>query len=262
MGGAIARWEAQRGNRSAAEQALLETKRSVEAFASGSRMTESVASSHFELLEDADRQVKLAFGEDATVYAMAGDALPRLDNLRRSITDPKRRGLLLYVQRQTLDEGARAALNLGHSGDAETAARALLSLPLGSGNDAVHLSLDQPDDPVWGQVLLAQAAVEQGRQAEALQTLRPALAHYRDAQAQGAGHLAFCQHFARALHVQALAEPAGSGAMTRRRTALDQAAALLQSLPEEARQLHDSRQLLSWIAAAQKEPNSEVEGTK
>jgi hypothetical protein len=169
---------------------------------------------------------------------------------------------LLYVQRQALGEAARAALNLGRPGDAETAARTLLSLPSESGNDSAHLSLDQPDDPVWGQVLLAQAACEQGRQAEALQTLEPALAHYHDAQAQGAGYLAFCQHFARALYVQALAEPADSSDTARRREALDQAAALLQGLTDEARQLHDSKQLRSWIAAAQKKLNPDAEQTK
>ena len=261
-GGAIARWEAQRENRSAAELALQEANRSGDALASRNRMAESVTNSHVELLDDADRQVRLAFGEDASVYGMASQALPRLDALRQSMSDPKRRGVLLHVQRQALDEAARAALNLGRPGDAETAARTLISLPSELGNDAEHLSLDQPDDGVWGQVLLAQAACEQGRKAEALQSLEPALAQYHDAQAHGAGSLAFCQHFARALYVQALAEPADSSGAARQSKALNEATALLRGLTDEARQLHDSKRLLSWIAAEQMKLNPNAEQTK
>jgi hypothetical protein len=202
--------------------------------------------------------VRLAFGEDETVYTMGSETLPRLDKLKGKMTNPELEDLLLFLQRQTLDETARAALNLGRFADAETAARTLLSPPSGTG-EIWYRYLDQPDDPVWGQVLLAQAAVEQGRQTEALKTLEPALAHYREAQAQGAAYIAFRQHFARALYVQALAEPGDSGAKAQRREALDQAAALLQGLSDEARQLHDSKQLLSWIAAAQKKPNPDTE---
>jgi hypothetical protein len=50
--------------------------------------------------------------------------------------------------------------------------------------------------------------------------------------------------------------------MARRGEALDQAAALLQGLSDEARQLHDSKELLSSIAAAQKRPNLDAEEKK
>jgi tetratricopeptide (TPR) repeat protein len=159
--------------------------------------------------------------------------------------------LLLFLQRQTLDETARAALNLGRYADAETAARALLLLPSQNGDVAGKAYLDRPDDPVWGQVLLAQAAVEQGRKAEALQMLEPALAHYHDVQAQGAGYLTLRQHFARALYLQALAGPADSAGTASARKSLGEALALLQGLSDEARQLHDSQELLSWITATQ-----------
>jgi hypothetical protein len=115
-----------------------------------------------------------------------------------------------------------------------------------------YFLLDRPDDQVWGQVLLAQAVVGQGRNVEAFKTLEPALAHYRDDQAQGAAHVAFRQHYARALYVQALAEPTDSAGTSLARESLAQALALLQGLTDEARQLHDSKELLTWIAAAQK----------
>jgi hypothetical protein len=50
--------------------------------------------------------------------------------------------------------------------------------------------------------------------------------------------------------------------MARGREELDQAAVLLQGLSNEARQLHDSKQLLSWIAVAQKKFNPDVEAKK
>jgi hypothetical protein len=52
--------------------------------------------------------------------------------------------------------------------------------------------------------------------------------------------------------VQALAEPADSAGTASARKSLDQALALLQSLSDEAKQLHDAKELLSWIGAAQK----------
>jgi serine/threonine protein kinase len=259
---AIARWEAQCENRGAADQALQEARRFNAAYMSSNQVPEILSKYWAEWLGDAERQVRLAFGEDATVHAMASPALPRLDQLKGSATDPEMVPLLLFLQRQALDETARAALNLGRYADAETAARALLLLPSQNGDVAGKAYLDRPDDPVWGQVLLAQAAVAQGRKAEALQTLEPALAHYHEVQAQGAGYLTFRQHFARALYLQALAEPADNSGMERRREALHQAAASLQGLSDEARQLHDSKELLSWIAAAQKKPNPEEEAKK
>jgi serine/threonine protein kinase len=259
---AIACWEAQRENRGAADQALQEARRFNAAYVSSNRASEIAFKYWAEYLDDAERQVRLAFGEDATVHAMASQAIPRLDQLKGSHTEHTMGPLMLFLQRQALDENARAALNLGRYADAETAARALLLLPSENDEYLEKVQLDRPDDPVWGQVLLAQVAVAQGRKDEALQTLEPALAHYRDVQAQGAGYLTFRQHFARALYVQALAEPGDSSGMARRREALDQAAALLQGFSDEARQLHDSKELLSWIAAAQKKPNPEEEEKK
>jgi tetratricopeptide (TPR) repeat protein len=217
--------------------------------------------------EAAERQVRLAFGEDETVYAMSTNAVPRLDKLRAGLTnDLDHSGELSelsYYKRQALDEAARAALNLGRYGDAEAAARALLSLhPEREGLSECFYFTDQPDDVVWGQVLLAQAMAEQGRAAEALETLAPALAQYRDAQARGAAYVTFRQHFARALYAQALAEPADGAGAASARESLGQALALLQGLSDEARQLHDSQELLSWIAAAQKKlpPENSAEG--
>jgi hypothetical protein len=253
LGSAIARWEAQQGNHVAANHALQEARRSYETASSG--QSDPLLA---ELLKAAERQVKLAFGDDdANVYTNSMEALPPLDKLMQAVTaDPDRRAALLHLKRQAHEVAARAALNLGRYADAETAARTLLSVHPETGrNISYHAEgyfLDQPDDVDWGKVLLAQAVVGQRRNAEALKTLEPALAHYRDDQAHGAAYVSFRQHFARALYVQALAEPADSAGMALARESLAQALALLQGLTDEARQLHDSKELLTWIAAAQK----------
>jgi tRNA A-37 threonylcarbamoyl transferase component Bud32 len=243
-------WEAQRGERGAAEEALQDARRALEANASRDRVTEITKEIALERLDVAERQVRLAFDEDAAAYSMATNALLRLVKLAETDSDPLLARVQVAFRKHALDEAARSALNLRHYAEAETAARALLSLPL-----QIELSdrsyLEQPDDPNWGRVLLAQAALEQGRKAEALQTLEPALSNYRDAQARGAAYLAFRQHFARALYVLARAQPPDNGGTARSREALAQAAALLQGLSDEARQLHDSKQLLSWITATQ-----------
>jgi hypothetical protein len=245
----IARWEAQRGNRDAADQALDEARRAFDGSSSRPGSTE-MEQMWAEAVADTERQVRLAFGEDATVYAMSTSALPRLDSLEGALADRDMRARLLHARRQDLEEAARSALNLGRFGDAEAAARALLSLHSEIGDMTAHFFLDQPDDLVWGRVLLAQAAAAQGHDGEALKTLEPVLAQYLDEQAQGAAHVMFRQHFARALYVQALAQPCQPA-----RESLDQAYALLAGLTDEAKDLHDSKELLSWISAARKKPN-------
>lgn len=54
---------------------------------------------------------------------------------------------------------------------------------------------------------------------------------------------------------KALAQPSDSAGRAQTRDSLDQAARLLRDLPEEAQQLHDSKELLSWIGAARKQTN-------
>jgi tRNA A-37 threonylcarbamoyl transferase component Bud32/tetratricopeptide (TPR) repeat protein len=249
--GNIALQEAQRGNRGSADQALQEARGSIDAYTSVNRMSKTISDLWKERFNSVERYVRLASGEDETVYSMASQALPRLDKLQGRLTDSKTNSILI-VQHQTLDQAARAALNLEHFADAESVGRALFDSPL-----ALN---DRPDTAAWGRVLLAQALAAQGRKDEALKILAPALAKYADLQTQGASYVEFRQHFARACYVQALAEPADNDGVTRSRAALDQATALLQGLTDEARQLHDSKELFVWIAAARKKlgPDGEV----
>jgi hypothetical protein len=247
----IAFYEAQRGNRGAADGALQGARRSIDTYTSVNRMPKMVSDSLTEIIRAAELQVRRAFGEDAIVYANASQALSRLDALRVQVASRQLTNFLLSAQRLTLEEATRAALNLENYGDAETNGRILLALQ--------PSQFDDPDAVDRVQVRLAQALVGQGRKAEALKILEPALAKYQDLQTQGASYVQFRQHFARALYVQSLAEPTDSGGLVRRREELDRAAALLLGLTDEAKQLHDSKELVAWIGAAQKKLNPDGE---
>jgi len=257
----IAIEEAQCENRSGAEQALREAGRALGVSANRNRVAEYIRDYWQERLNNAESQSKLALGDDAAAYEMANKALPRVDKLRGNSTDKTMQASALNLQRQILVVAARSLLNLGRYADAESAGRALVQLLQEHEGQTEYLS-QEGYDADWGQVLLAEAILKQGRKAEALQTVQLALAHYHDAQTQGASFLAFRQHFARALYVQALAESNDNGGIARSREALDQAAALLQGFTDEARQSHDSKELLAWIAAAQKKLNPNAEAKK
>jgi tRNA A-37 threonylcarbamoyl transferase component Bud32/tetratricopeptide (TPR) repeat protein len=243
----IAVLESQRGNRGSADQALQEAKRSFDVFTSVNRLSKTTSDGNAEELNLFERQVRLASGEDEAVYTLANQALHRIEKFQVNQTDLTISNNILFGIQVTLEQMARSALNLGHYADAETAGRALSASP--------PSTVGYVDYAIWGQVLSAQAQVGQNRKAEALKILEPALAKYQDLQTQGASYVQFRQHFARALYVQSLAEPSDSGGLARSREELDRAAALLQGLTDEAKQLHDSKELLAWIVDAQKKLN-------
>jgi tRNA A-37 threonylcarbamoyl transferase component Bud32/tetratricopeptide (TPR) repeat protein len=253
---AIARWEAQREDREAAERALREARRSYEASWTLNRTPEPVKQPDQLVLEDAERQVRLDFGENAAVLDGVKAELPRLQNLRENASTYDTTGRLLFCQRNALCEASCAALRLGRFAEAEETARLLSSLPVSGGGGArlYRRCIDQPMEGPWGPVLLAEAIARQGRSEEALKILQPAIVQYREMLIQGATHVSFRQHFARALYVQSLAQGANGEGQAGREAELEEAQRLLQGLSDEARQLHDSKELLGWITEAQKRP--------
>jgi tetratricopeptide (TPR) repeat protein len=248
---AIARWETQREDREAADRALREARRSYEMKWTMNRVPDRSKEVDILPVDDAERQVRLDFGENAAVVALVQGALPRLQGLRSNWKDPETSSELLFFQREAVDQATRACLRMGQFAEAERTARALVALQLPACSFSDRLSMDRPADAVWGQVLLAEAIARQGRREEALRSIEPALAHYRDMRGQGATHVVFRQRFARALYVHALAQPNSFVGDTTRRDSLDQAVRLLNDLSDEARQLHDTKELVAWIQAEQ-----------
>jgi len=248
---AIARWEAQRSNRTAAAEARREGKRTLEAHAERLKMSEEILNFHREPARHDERREMLASGEAAAVLDLARESLALMEKGLKGEDHPELVGIFTNMKRQALADMTLAALKLGRFAEAETTARALDAIPLTLTLWAEWKLLAQPDDMGWGKVLLAEAQLAQGQASEALKTIESALAVYREMQVQGANHLSFRQHFARALYVQALAQPADAAGTAQRRASLAEAAKLLAELTEEARQLHDTKELLAWVEAEQ-----------
>ncbi len=258
---AVAEWEAQQEHRDAAERALDEMRRHLATHPPASLLQEISPKDLALVWNDAgERRMRLAFGEYASAFTIATNGLPWLHHLcelKAAKSADRHVSTYRLYELRALDDALISALSLGRYAEAETLAKTQPSIPAKEAifepEFAWHLTLEEPDDGVWEKVLLAQAQVGLARNEQALRTLAPALTRYHQMQSQGATYLQFRWHFARALYVQSLAEPPDAGGLARRREELNEAEKLLQGLTDEARQLHDSKQLLSWIAAAQKE---------
>jgi tRNA A-37 threonylcarbamoyl transferase component Bud32 len=263
---ALIQWEAQRGDLEAARATLEETRRFVAVHPSGTPFP-GVSQKDLDEAEEAfaEGSMRRSFGEYPTAFAMATNTLSFLGRLTEISARNKRAQDLvpLYVryQLQALDDAVLSALSLGRYAEAESLARTQLSVPAQKSEFELRISLEQPDDPVWEKVLRAQAQVGLGRKDEAVKTIEPALAQYREMQAKGASYVSFRQRFSRTLYVLALAQPPDAAGIAKRNDALAEAAKLLDELSAEARQLHDTKELLSWIGAARK-PTNQSAGTK
>jgi len=119
----------------------------------------------------------------------------------------------------------------------------------------------------------------QGHKTEALPMLEPALAYYREQQAKLLTGVGFLQRVARALtgagaapvnkatasvefsyrsayasYVLALAQADDNAGFAAKRTALEDAAKTLQGIPDEAKQIHDWKELNELIFKARIRP--------
>jgi serine/threonine protein kinase len=250
----LAVWEAQRGDRAAAEEALLDFTRCREADASNG--TPGSLSTYDKLYVDvAARQIKMAFGEAADVEAMAKASLQLIEETEKRA--PGHLSLTGY-RSAALWDLADADIHQKRHAQADAAARAMLALDFHQQEEPYFVL----NNIVVGDVFLAQAQAGQGRKAEAMKTLEPAIAQLRQFQVQGVDDVYFRQVFARALYVQSLAEPSDPNGSARSRDELDEAMRLLRGLSNEAAQLHDSKELVAWIADAQAKGGAGAAATK
>ena len=195
----------------------------------------------------------MAFDEDVSVFDSAKRSLGPWEALKLTVQSNHNSSPALAHAALALDAMAQTGLNLRRYSETEAAAGALIDLAF-SPYQRPPFALDDQ----WGRVLLAQAQISQGRSDEGLKTIEPVLVRCRAKQVQGAGSLLFRQQFARALYVQALGQPATQVGTEQRRDSLNQAAKVLNELPEDARRLRDIKELLSWIGAELQKPGGEA----
>jgi tetratricopeptide (TPR) repeat protein len=239
--------EARTGDFSAAGQSLRKAAVAIEESAT----TEKAGSNRHRLFSIALASVKARVdelqGHDARVFEASGQLATELQALDLggketggAVRDAEtfRANLL----RNQLAIRTLTALRLGRYGEAEQAARLRAELPPNPNS-----LFDRQDEISRARVTLAHALVGQGRLEEAGTILDVELGRYRELQAQGGKGLSFQRDYAYALYVDAIAHPAGD---PRRAIGLAAARRTLDSLPAEARQLLDIRELTARIAAA------------
>jgi hypothetical protein len=146
----------------------------------------------------------------------------------------------------------RTEYQLGHLAAAEKAWRGALAARqrVGAATDTGRRDRDQVT------TVIALAVARQGRTAEAARTIAPVVGFLRQLAARNHGDRWLALELARALYVQALAEPA------RRVVLLSEAAALVEGLPAALRALHDVRQWRERIAEAQRGPATQADQSR
>ncbi|MGH8865156.1 MAG: hypothetical protein ACREVZ_11040 [Burkholderiales bacterium] len=175
----------------------------------------------------------------------ASTEISRLDRIKIPAKDVRLATVMNNALGGELRIASMAAIQLGRYAQAEAWARRRLALPPDPDPD------EAPQiEPSSARAVLAQAVALQGRGAEALAILEPALRYYRDEQRAGANDTSMRRDFASALYASALAYSADPDGRAKRDAALAEATRLIAGATAEARQLASMRDLVIWIAAA------------
>jgi len=222
-------------------------------FAAGVKATEEAAAQQPEgslrrtltMLRPPGERASLAFqaGDYAAALDKATAVVNEVERLQIDENDTQMQQARDDVRQWTLEIVADSAIRLGRYDQAEAAARRSLDVP--------PVNFGDPQANKASQHLrLAHALARQGRNAEALTTLAPALEHFRSKKAAGATGTDFRLQYAETLYVSALAQSADPAGGRARQQALSEAAAELAGVTDEVRQLSQARVLSGWIAAA------------
>ena len=243
---AIARLEAQRGHREAAEKALAEAVR-VRGTMDRERRSPDIVREYVRLysIRSCERDVKWYLEDYAGVIAGAEEDLKAIARLVQSpdVTASERK-LLDSTRANDLQYAAQAHGMLGQFAEAEAILRDLLPELKAGGMQAAKDGTD-----AWRRAWLAFALVRQDRRAEALKIVEPAVGFYRDRKNKGDDTVSQQLAFGASLYARALAEPDDPEGGAARRASLDEAAQVMASLSDEAKQLHDERVLIARISA-------------
>ncbi len=239
----LARWEAMRGNQEAADKAVQEARRNgallVKQLQLGPDFSRLVAIGDVEL----EARIQLLRRDYAGAYAACTKALAQAQEWNPNGALRRQRVEVLQGLRTWAVE---SALRLGRDHDAEVTARDLLATQTEENKHA-----DRREEIARARVILAQTVVAQGRRAEAAEILSPALVYYRAHQRADGSGTDFSSKLARALYVQAQTEPADAVGRAKAQAELNEAAALIEDLSGEVKELRLTRDLTAWITAEQ-----------
>ncbi|MGA9852104.1 MAG: hypothetical protein WBR15_04170 [Gammaproteobacteria bacterium] len=173
-------------------------------------------------------------------------AITRIEAIKVPATDANTTRTKNLMLAAGFNAAARAAVQLGRYGQAETFARQWLAL-----TPDVIVQTDPKPRESWAESVLAQAIAMQGRDAEARNVLQPALDYYRQQLKAGANGTDFRGDYASALYVSAIAQPADAAGRKQRKADIDEAAKLIAGASAQARRLTYMRYLSGLIAHAQ-----------
>jgi tetratricopeptide (TPR) repeat protein len=190
-------------------------------------------------------RLELWRGDDAAALATSQAAIERLNGIAPPADDLRAGEIRGNLMRFALATAGMAAIELGRHEEAESLTRARLQVPPNLTGDA-----DPQDETSRANVVLAHALAMQGRNAEALEFVRPVVEGYRAEQKAGAGGTTFQRDLAYALYVDALAQPDGAAGRMQRAASLAEAARVLDGMSAEARSLSDHRELAERISRA------------
>ncbi|MGN6789291.1 MAG: nSTAND1 domain-containing NTPase [Rhodanobacteraceae bacterium] len=193
-----------------------------------------------------DGELKLDEGTPQAALAEATTARGRIEAVKVPATDAGLNRTKNLVLRDSFSIAARAAVQLRRYPQAEAAARRWLALAPGS----VNSQTDPKPLEFRATSVLAEAIAMQGRKAEALKTLQPALAYYAAEQKAGATGTTFRHDYAYALYVNAIAQSDDANGRKQRDGDLAQAEKQIAGASPEAQKLVDMRYVSGLIAKA------------
>ena len=239
----MALWEAQTGQRAAADRSFEAGVRADEEYAK--LMPEGDARRAMVGVERTlwRARLKLTKGEDAAAYDLAVTSVRQLEQFSIGSEDVAAQWRRVNLQ-TALGVVTEAALRLGRYAEAEVAARRGMAMPPSSfGNDPLRGMSKR-------RVQLAHAIARQGRGPEARTELTPALEYYGGEQKAGAKNTTFRLDYAEALYASALTPGSDAAGRAARERALTEAAGLLSGASAQVQQFAATRELSGRIAAA------------
>jgi hypothetical protein len=239
----LATFEAESGQRAAAERSMAAATGATERYINQLAADHPTRALGLSRIKISKARLQLLLGNFSAAADQAGSTVSDLEKLKFPNSSGGAGQFHNNLLQGALGVVSASTLRLGRYDEAEAAARRRLTLPTNSFTDPLYQRARQ-------QVSFAHALAKRGHGAEALDVLKPALAHYQREKNAGATGTDFRYQYAMALYVSAIAQGDDAAGRQARQLALAEAAEQLSLMSPEARQLSTSRELEQWISAA------------